>query len=280
MPLGTITAGDGVKLAVDDRTLADPRARVVVVHGYAEHLGRYDEFVSRLEARNFECHRFDLRGHGRSGGIAAHVARFDEYVDDLRAVIDRARSAEGDGGAFFVVGHSLGGLIALETIRRRPESCDGLAVSSPFLRRGFEVSRVQKVLASIASHVAPTLSLETPLDPAMVSNDPGVVAAYANDPLVLHSTTPRWFTEVEAAQREICAHAAEVVVPTLMLLGESDQIADALLAAEVFERIGSADKTLKRYAGMRHEVFNETERSLVYADLITWLEARSRPRGG
>lgn len=277
MPLGTITAADGVTLAVDDRTLPAPRARVVIVHGYAEHLGRYDEFVSRLEARNFECHRFDLRGHGHSGGIAAHVARFDEYVDDLGLVIERVRSAVGVDRPFFVVGHSLGGLIALETIRRRPESCDGLVVSSPFLRRGFEVSRAQQVLASIASRVAPTLSLDSPLDPALVSNDPEVVAAYANDPLVRRRTTPRWFTEVESAQVEICTHAEEVVVPFLMLLGENDQIADHLLAAGVFERIGSLDKTLKSYTGMRHEVFNETERSLVYADLITWLEARSLP---
>jgi alpha-beta hydrolase superfamily lysophospholipase len=275
MPPGTITTTDGIPLAVDDRTLPAPRARVVVVHGYAEHLGRYDEFVSRLEARNFECHRYDLRGHGHSGGIPAHVARFDEYVDDLRLVIDRVRSAD---RPFFVVGHSLGGLIALETIRRLPQSCDGLAVSSPFLRTGFEVSRTQKVLASIASRVAPTLSLETGLQPEMVSNDPEVVASYATDPLVRRRTTPRWFTEVEGAQVELCGHAEEVVVPFLMLLGEDDQIADHILAADVFERIGSPDKTLKKYPGMRHEVFNETERSLVYEDLITWLEARSLPR--
>src|SRR6266498_3915711 len=135
MPANTLTGADGTILAIADGDLPDPRARVVVVHGYAEHLGRYDEFVARLEGRNFECHRFDLRGHGHSGGVRGHVARFDDYVADLRLVVEHVRKDR----PLFVVGHSLGGLISLEYVRRHPDGCRGLAVSSPFLRPGFEV---------------------------------------------------------------------------------------------------------------------------------------------
>jgi lysophospholipase len=271
----TLTASDGVTLAIDDRKLPAPRARLVIVHGYAEHFGRYDEFVERLEPHDFECHRFDLRGHGHSAGVAGHVARFEEYLDDLRLFVEHVRALAGDDRPLFLIGHSLGGLIALEYIRRHRGAWRGLVVSSPFLRPGFEVPLVRRVLAAIASHVAPQLSLANPLEPSMVSNDAATVTAYANDPLVFRRTTPRWFTEVESAQEELCDHAAEVTLPLLMLLGGQDEIADHRLAAEVFERIGSEDKTLKQYATMRHEVFNETDRGVVYAELISWLQERA-----
>ena len=275
MALRTITAPDGVALNVDDRTLPAPRARVVIVHGYAEHLGRYDEFVSRLEARNFECHRFDLRGHGHSGGIAAHVTRFKDYIDDLELIVERVRAASTDDRPLFIVGHSLGGLIALVFVRSKRPGVAALAVGSPFLRPGFEIPSVKKALAMIASRLAPTLSLASNLDPALLSTDAETVVAYANDPLVHRTTTPRWFMEVEEAQRELCEHAGEVTLPLLMLLGGEDRIADHSLAAQVFERIGSADKTLRIYEDLRHELFNETRREAVIDELAGWLERRS-----
>lgn len=273
--MASITAADGVALAVDDRTLPAPRARVIIVHGYAEHLGRYDEFVSRLEARNFECHRFDLRGHGHSGGIAAHVARFKDYIDDLELIVERVRRAATDDRPLFIVGHSLGGLISLVFVRSHRPGVAALAVASPFLRPGFEIPSVKKALATIASRLAPTLSLASNLDPALLSTDTEKVVNYANDPLVHRTTTPRWFTEVEEAQRELEKHAGEVTLPLLMLLGGEDQIADHRLAAQVFERIGSADKTIRTYEDLRHELFNETRREVVIDELAGWLERHS-----
>lgn len=268
----TRSALDGTSLAVEDHALPSPRARVVIVHGYGEHRGRYAELVSRLLAEGFACHLFDLRGHGRSGGVVAHVDRFEDYLDDLALIVQRVRSAS---VPLLLVGHSLGGLIALMYVRRTDAGVDAVAVSSPYLRPAFRVPAAKKLLAVIASRVAPKMSFPNGLDPRWLSHDERVVAAYANDPLVHRITTLRWFMEVQRAQHDILASAGEIQLPLLMQLGEEDRIADPRRSIEVFERIGSADKTLRPYAGLRHEIFNELAREAVIDELISWLRAHS-----
>lgn len=272
----TLTTRDGITLATEHHTLARPRARVVFVHGYAEHRGRYREVVDQLLAANFECHLFDLRGHGESGGKPGHVDRFAEYVDDLRLVIDDVRAHAEFGAPLIVFAHSLGGLIAMTYVSEATDPPHALAVSSPFLKPGFEIPLYKRLFATVASKVVPSVAVGNTLDPSWISTDTSVVDAYKTDPLVQRSTTPRWFTEVEGAQQSLIAHASDIRLPFLMLLGGDDQIADHQLAAAVFEKIGSGDKTLKTYAGYRHEVLNEVGRAQVTEDLVDWLATRSR----
>lgn len=149
-----IASLDGTTLAVADGTLPSPRAHVVIVHGYAEHSGRYDELVRTLEENDFAAHRFDLRGHGHSGGVRAHIGRFDEYIDDMRAVLGHVNEHRPDTSPLFVLGHSLGGLISLEYCRRSPEAMHGVVVSSPFLHPAFEVPAAKRFLAKGASLLA------------------------------------------------------------------------------------------------------------------------------
>ena len=270
-----LTTSDGISLAVRDEQLRSPRARIVIVHGYAEYSGRYAELVERLTAHNFECHLFDLRGHGHSGGVPAHVSSFGLYIDDLRLVIQHVRETGRPRVPLLIIAHSLGGLITLELIRREPESCDGVVVSSPFLKPAFEIPMLKKLVARGASRIAPALPFSNTLDPTLLSTDREVVESYASDPLVQRTTTPRWFTEVENAQETVQEHAGEIRSPLLMLLGGDDQVADHRLAEQVFASIGSADKTLRTYEGLRHEVLNELARDTVVNDLLTWLEAHS-----
>jgi alpha-beta hydrolase superfamily lysophospholipase len=268
-----ITAPDGTPIAVSGTELRFPRARVVITHGYAEHSGRYATLASELTAAGFETHAFDLRGHGHSGGVPAHVGHFGQYVDDLQLVIDYIRGRSHVAAPLIVLGHSLGGLIALYYARSR-SGFEGLVISSPFLRPAFDIPPAKKALAWGASFIAPTLPFSNELNPEWLSSDEQVVDEYARDPLVRRTTTPRWFMEVQRAQQKLCESAASIRLPLLMLLGGSDPIADHRLAEEVFQAIGSEDKTIHKYEGLLHEVFNESERAVVVNDLIGWLRAR------
>ncbi|HVS31028.1 MAG TPA: alpha/beta hydrolase, partial [Thermoanaerobaculia bacterium] len=113
------------------------------------------------------------------------------------------------------------------------------------------------------------------LEAEWLSTDEAIVQEYQADPLVQRTTTPRWFIEVEAAQKMLVRHAPEVTTPLLMLLGEDDKVADHTLARTVFDLLGSADKELQIYAGLRHEVFNERARHRVFSDVVGWLKQRS-----
>ena len=274
MPVEQIPTRDDLTLAVEHRPLTSPRARLVIVHGYAEHRGRYASLIARLEERGVECHSFDLRGHGESQGARAHVPRFFDYLDDLQRVI----ATVPNGAPLFLLGHSLGGLIALAYVRAHPDVFDGLVVSSPFLGPAFTVPRVQSLLASIGTVIAPAMKIASPLDPASISRDSDVVAAYRADPRILRVTTPRWYTEVRAAQGELASHAHEIRTPALVLVGGDDRIADHHLALTLFERLGTpaAEKQLRAHQGLYHEVFNELTdaREEVIQDLLSWLESR------
>jgi alpha-beta hydrolase superfamily lysophospholipase len=271
----TLTSRDGLAIAAADDTLEGARARVVIVHGYAEHMGRYAGLVRDLTAAGFECHLFDLRGHGSSGGERGHVARYDDYLDDLALVLAHVRETAARPLPLLVVAHSLGGLIALSYVRREGHGIDALAVSSPFLRPGFALTTGQQLLAAVGTIVTPRLAVASTLDPVWLSHDPEVVRAYVEDPLVLRMTTPRWFKEVEHAQGALLEEAGEIRLPLLMLLGGGDRIADPQAGKELFARLGSSDKTLKTYDGLFHEVFNETAREAVVTELTAWLAAHS-----
>lgn len=265
---------DGLSLVVEHCEVAGARARLVVVHGYAEHRGRYRELVERLGSRGIECHLFDLRGHGQSDGPRAHVNRFTDYLDDLARVVATVQH-RGGKTPLLLLGHSLGGLITLQYVRARPGACHAFAVSSPYLGPAFRVPRLKAILARALSLLAPKLLLPNGLRPQWVSRDEATVAAYRSDPLVFDTTTPRWYVETTAAQRSLIAHAEEITTPALFLVAGSDRIADHRIALDVFARLGTADKRLRTYPDLYHEVFNETAaaREEVIGDLLAWLDS-------
>jgi alpha-beta hydrolase superfamily lysophospholipase len=267
----SIRGTDGVELVVERHRLDAPRARVVIVHGYAEHRLRYLPVVEELTAAGLECHFFDLRGHGQSGGQRGHVSRFTDYLDDLQAVF----ATVPDDLPRFLVGHSLGGLISLSYAHARPQDMAALAVSSPFLHPAFAITRAQATLARVATHVAPRLSIPSGLDANAISRDPKVVEAYRNDPAIFRITTPRWFTEISQAQSRLYDRASEIVLPALFLLGSADAIADHHRGIAVFERLGSPDKTLQVFPGSFHEVFNDVGREAPIGKLVSWLALRA-----
>lgn len=265
-----LRARDGVQLVVERHPVENPRARVVIVHGYAEHRRRYARIIEPLVGRGIECIAADLRGHGDSGGQRGHVSRFADYLDDLQRIADTVPHDV----PRLLVGHSLGGLITLHYVLEHPRDFDALAVSSPFVRSAFPVSRTQVALARVAQVIAPRLPFRSPLTAEQISRDAVEVAAYRGDPDVFRITTPRWYSEVANAQKELFARAHEIDLPLLMLLGDADSIADHRGGVEVFERIASSDKALEVYPGFYHEVFNDTGREVPISRLIEWLSAR------
>lgn len=269
------TARDGARLA---RSVCRPgsqaRAAVAVVHGYGEHGDRYRRLAEDLAGHGFCTCVYDLRGHGRSAGRRGHVTRFKEYVDDTGQFLDWVR-LQARGLPLFLLGHSMGGLIAASFVeQRRPDDLAGLVLSSPFLRLAEPVPRYKLVLAHVASLVAPSLDVGNSLDAAGLSHDDEVVAAYRADPLNHSVATARWATEVLAAQKGALAHAGRITQRLLVMAGDDDPVAHPDAARELFAAAASRDKKLLVYPGYLHEIFNEAGRDVPVAGLLAWLEER------
>jgi acylglycerol lipase len=250
---------------------ADARAVVVLLHGLAEHSGRYPELVARLVARDIAVYALDHRGHGRSEGPRANFGRFDWLVADAARRIGTARAEQPDRPVV-VLGHSMGGAIALATALAHPRLVGALALSAPALGADPDLPRAQLALARLLSAVAPSVGmLNLPSD--ALSRDPSVGRDYDRDPLVFHGAVPaRSLVELLAAMRRIGAAAPRLSAPVLVMHGTEDRLVPLRFTKPVVERLGSADRTIRQYAGLYHEIFNEPERARVFADLEDWLE--------
>ena len=247
------------------------RAGVVIVHGYAEHSGRYEHVGSLLAERGYAVHAFDLRGHGQSAGARAFVRSADEYLDDLDAFLARNRDS---ARPLFLLGHSMGGtIVTLEVIARAPV-IDGLILSGPALTASGASPVLTRIVLLLARFL-PRLRLRK-LDAAAVSRDGAVVTAYESDPLVDRG---KMYVGTAAAMvramRAIEKDVPRIRLPLLVMHGTEDRLADPQGSRSLHERASSPDKTLHLYAGLYHEIFNEPEQQEVLADLLAWLDART-----
>jgi acylglycerol lipase len=254
-----------------------PRAAIAIVHGYAEHSGRYDWTGRQLAARGYAVYACDLRGHGRSDGERVFVRSFNEYLDDVSALLDQVRERQ-PGVPVFLLGHSMGGCIAaLLLVTRRPR-LEGVLLSGAVLipARGIRAALMGRVIQLLA-RIAPRRNMRA-LDARAVSRDPGVVAAYASDPLVHHGGMP--FSTLAAlvrATKAIEHRAAQVTTPMLIMHGSGDVLVSPRGSEWLYETVSSPDKLLRVYNGLHHEILNEPEREQVLGDIAAWLDARTKP---
>jgi acylglycerol lipase len=269
-------ARDGLRL-FERRWQPDrpPRAEVLLVHGFIEHGGRYAATAEFLARNGCAVAVADLRGHGKSEGPRCWISTFDEYIDDLDGCFDRALRRAG-GTPLFVLGHSLGGLIAvLWCIRRRPNLA-GLILSGPALQVSKRLFPWLQNLARIGSVLFPRLRLVR-MGGRNISRDPKIVAEFRDDPLVFHGRFPvRTGAEILRAGGLARDKFAAVRAPLLILQGGADRVVSAEASRELCQRAEATDKTLRLYTGLYHEVLNEPEKEQVLADLLGWIQERAR----
>ena len=251
----------------------EPQRLLVLVHGYAEHSGRYEHMGAWLAARGCAVHAYDHQGHGRSDGVRGHVRRFADLLDDLEIFLARVRDEHPELPAF-VVGHSLGGLVVLVFVRERQPELVGAVTSGAALLVAGAPSGAPLLALRLLRRVAPRFALARPIAPEALSRDPQVGRAYLDDPLVFRRMSVSLAAEMLDAGRRTLRGGAEVHLPMLLLHGEADPLCAAAGSRIFYERLGTGGSNLRIYPGLRHEIFNEPEQESVFADLLEWLRER------
>lgn len=243
-----------------------PKGVVVITHGYAEHCGRYREVAHVIVNAGWAALSYDVRGHGQSPGERGYIDRFDTYLNDLAAMQAAARALVPEGAPMILLGHSHGSLITLRALASdQPPVIKAAIVSSPFLALKLAVPGYKKVLAQVASRLAPKLAQPNALRVEDLTHDKQKQAERTADKLCFDVATSRWYTEASAAQEYVLAHASRISVPTTWLVGGADPIADPARSRTVADKVTGA--SYHDLVGMKHEVFNEVERGKVFAEL-------------
>lgn len=247
------------------------RARLLIVHGLGEHLGRYEETADAFAARGIAVQGCDLRGHGRSQGRRGHVERWSDYHLDLDAACPRA--------PFAVLAHSMGGLVALDWTLARlcapargPAPC-ALVLSGPLLGVAVRLPAWKRAVAGLLNLVAPRLPLANEIPLPDLCTDARVVADFEADPLRESRSTPRWYAEMNAARRRVLAALPEFRVPAQFHLAGDERVVDAA-AIESAARAWPAASVLLRHPEGRHEILHEPFRARVRAQIVEFLLAQ------
>lgn len=247
---------------------------LLLVHGFGEHSGRYEDMARWFADRGRSVYAYDLPGHGLSSGKRGHIARFDDFLDDLEFIIDRMVS-ECSGRRPILIGHSMGGLVATALACERDCPLGLLVTSGPALALGEDISRGRVRAARWLARFLPRFSLQAGLDLEALSQDPEVVRKYREDPLV-HGQMSASLAAGMMDRAELTSSSANRVdVPMLLLHGEEDSLCPVDASRSFFsglDRDRVRGSELRTYAGLRHEIFNEPGREQVYADLLAWVE--------
>lgn len=275
---GSLEAGGGIRLHYHAWEVPEPQAAMVVVHGLSEHGGRYEHLGQALARIDVSAFALDLRGHGLSDGRRGHAPAFASFIKDLDRFRREVLGLIDPATPVFLLGHSMGGLIALRYQEEYPGAFSGAVIVSPWLATALPVPRWKANLANILARVAPALPLSAGIDAALLSRDPAVVAAYRDDPLVHGRITPRLFVDASREMGLTFQRSDRLVSPLLFLLAGSDRIVDVtrtLAFARTLGASGVLDVVIKVYPDFYHEVLNEKAAGQ-WDDLVGWLRRHLR----
>lgn len=251
----------------------EPRAVLIIVHGLAEHSGRYMNVVNHFVPLGYAVYGIDYLGHDKSDGTRVYVKEFNDFIDPLTVCVDMVCKRQ-PGKPSFLLGHSMGALVSALFLLDQQAELTGAILSGPSVKVPSNTSPITISIIKLLSSLLPRIGL-LQLKAEGVSRDPAVVQAYVNDPLVYaRKTTARLTYEILKAMQRITAEASRITLPVLIVQGSADRLVDPEGARMLYGAVGSVDKTIKIYDGLYHEVFNEPERDQVLGDVEAWLEAR------
>ena len=256
---------DGTKLRLA-RWNEEGERDILLIHGLAEHLGRYEHIGAFFAEKGWRVTALELRGHGESEGKRGHTESWDRYVEDVQAAMGTI------GKEMTIVAHSMGGLVTLAAMMHpMAPKVHSVVLSNPLIGLFGSEAKIKLLIGRALSRLMPRLSLPTDLDPNNICRDPEVVQKYIADPLIFSGVTARWATEMIKMQAKVMDYAGTYKLPMNLLIGDEDKICDPDVAKEFAGKYGGEIQT-DVYPPCFHELFNEPEKLEILAKAETWIQ--------
>lgn len=266
----TAASRTGTMLHFRNWELESPKAVVCLVHGLGEHIGRYEHVAKFFSAKNIATIGFDHQGHGRSEGKRGHSQGLDSMLDDVDLLLKKA-AEKYPNTPTFLYGHSMGGNVVMNYALRRKPKLTGLIATAPWIQLPNPPSSFLVLFGKIMNHLVPSLTQSNGLDTNELSNDPKVIQAYLNDPLVHNKISVRAGTSLLSGADFLNRFQGELPCPTLLMHGSKDMITSPT-GTSAFAKRAKGELTWKEWDGLKHEIHNEVQQNEVLAFLVEWME--------
>jgi len=266
---GNVVTPDNLKLYTRTYT---PTGNIVgtitFVHGFGEHIGRYEHVFPVYSAAGFIINAFDHRGHGKSEGPRAHTPAIENSLNDISLIVAKADPTL----PHFIYGHSMGGAFSLLYLERLPHQFTGAIITDPLIKLHFTVPALKVAVGRLVSKIAPQHAMYNELRPEALSRDQEIGKKYVEDPLVLRNITTRMGSVLLDMGDWIITDAPKITVPILMVHGTADTVTSIDATKQVYGLVSSSDKTLKLFEGWYHEPHNEIGKEELFALVTDWLK--------
>lgn len=251
--------------------VAEPEAGILLVHGLFEHSGRYAELGESLAASGISTFALDLRGHGSSEGRRGHISRFDVLLQDLDRFRREVQGLVPVGAPLFLLGHSMGGLVALRYLEEYDVPFAGAVITSPWLGTAYNAPRWKVMLGNIFNRILPAFPFSVQLDGSDLTHDEERATEYEEDPQIHSTITPRMFAELSGAIETAFRRGDRISVPVLFLLAGDDTLVSTDRSLAFARSLPAQRVTVEVLEGMRHEVLQERGRGGVVAEIRDWI---------
>ena len=266
-----IKSSTGIKLYTKNYLVDKPKANLLLIHGLNEHCERYAHVAKALNFIDVNVYTYDLRGHGRSEGERSFVKDIDEYREDTENVY---RSIP-KNLPFFILGHSMGGMIAVDFLLfNERTSVSGVILSGAALEVGEDITPFTKKIVSFLGKIVPHLRT-VKLDPTKISRDPAQVELYKTDELIsLDGAKAGLALALLNAIYKLKKQYKLFSYPVLIMHGGEDKITNPEGSKALYNQCISKDKTLHIWEGAYHEIFNEINKDEVINMMTSWISTR------
>ncbi len=249
----------------------DAKANLYIAHGLGEHGGRYEHLALHFNQLGFNVYAHDHQGHGKSSGTRGHINSFTDYSDDLKMVIETTTKKNAIN---YLLGHSLGGVIASGFLLRYPTLISKSIISAPGFEKKVPPNAFKASIGKLLANLFPKLTLWNEIEAEWICSTKEVVEIYKNDPLVHDRVSTKFFTSFLDESNFIKNNISKISTPTLMLIPGSDIIVNHEVSKNLFASFASDKNKLVEYPDSYHELLNEESvRSLAYKEIEDWLES-------